>query len=735
MAAGYAVTISAKDAASGTFDTINKRIEAMTKRVTAAKAPYERLGLSLEKLSRASGVDRIATGFNDLARAGAESFRSLLRVVEPLAAITGAASLAGMYKLVAAWGEFGRELANQANRAGLSVTSLAGLQRAAQLVGVSAESLTAGMTGLNDNMRNAAFGGAPQFINSLRNLAAASGDVSLSYAELRKLSPEQQLLKLADALKNVRDPTDRALLTRELFGGEAMIPFLRQGADGIQVLAARVRELAGVTTTGDIRRALEFARAQEELKLSLTGLGDRVSSVVGPGFSILLRGITELVTGTREWTEANQDWLRSEISTKAGELVTWLKSIDWQGLGHDIKSFAVHCDQVAQAFGGWKTVGETVLAFFAVSWLTGMLLPILTISRMLLGLPAQAALAAVGARASMLLGLGTAITLPLMLRGDTDPNATPGGFLPGHTPDNGPGASTGPISQEEAQRRADEINHAQAGRSWYERLFRGPTGGASRDRSGPTIPLAPGEASRNAASMDRVFREEGGLTAEASSALLGGGMVESGLNPNSRAPDDRHRGVFQWSHERQEAIEQHFQRPLMGMNADDQARAAIWELQTTPAFAGLNRQLQQSHDLERNNNAVTRGFESPGNYDVEVPHRLRRARGVHDALHPPAQQPLAPPVVAPAADAPAPPAAPAAPAVSPISFNMGRQGTLLLAQGEAQPLPSVRGGQGVPGATGKVDLNVRVLGAPTLVTAQASTGVGVRIDNPNMIGA
>ena len=117
--AGYSIVISATDAASGAINRVNERIVALNKRVALAAAPFNRLQASLEKLAKVSGLGAIAAGFGDIAHQSGAAVRSLFRVIEPLAAITGAASLAGMYKLVTAWGDFSAALGIQSQRAGV----------------------------------------------------------------------------------------------------------------------------------------------------------------------------------------------------------------------------------------------------------------------------------------------------------------------------------------------------------------------------------------------------------------------------------------------------------------------------------------------------------------------------------------------------------------------------------------------------------------------------------------
>ena len=731
--AGYAVTISATDAATRTINAINGRVEALTKRLTDAQAPYKRLGENIEKLARVSGIGKIASGFTDLARAGTESFRSILRVVEPLAAITGAASLAGVYKLVAAWGEFGRELSNQAARAGVTTGALFGLQNAARLVGVSADTLTSGVTALSDNMRNAAFGAAPNFIVALRGLAQASGNVGVSWEELKKLTPEQQLLRLADALKKVRNPTDKALLTREIFGGDGLTPFLNQGAAGIEQLARRVRELRGEMGPEDVQRARDFAGAQEELKLALAGVGDRVASIAGPGFTILVRGITDLVVGTRQWTEANQDWLRSEISGKASELVGWLKSVDCQGMGQGIRDFASHANAVAQALGGWQTAGEAVLLFFGGVWLAKMLLPFAQLASLFLRVPVQAAEAATKASAELAkvgtkpggpnlnlggktlgLGLNLAAIASDLSDGKTaeeqhqlntdSPLARAGAWMGGKLgmSFDSEGHSEGLLHRWFGGGSAAEARgYGAATPSENRAAGFGAAGAPAGAAGGALAPLPAGEKARRARQAFDTFRAMGDSAAVASGRVANIEQ-ESGFNERAHGDSGLAYGLGQYHPDRQAQFAERFGHSIQQGSYEEQlkfyhddpdalARRANNTMASTPGMSSYDAGALISKMVER-----------PRDTAVEMHRRGLRATqweaqfAAEDRTR-------------------------AAPA------------TALAARGDAAPLAAPGGAPGAAGASGRVDMNVRVTGAPTTVTAQASPGIGVRVDNPGLL--
>ena len=100
---GFSVTIDAVDQAS-------KKIDAINKKIASIRAPVERVQKSLSKFADLTGLNAIGRGMGSIAHYGLAAFQALGRIVAPLGAITGAASLAGMPVLVTKWAEWGVKL-------------------------------------------------------------------------------------------------------------------------------------------------------------------------------------------------------------------------------------------------------------------------------------------------------------------------------------------------------------------------------------------------------------------------------------------------------------------------------------------------------------------------------------------------------------------------------------------------------------------------------------------------
>ena len=96
------------------------KIDAINKKIAAMRAPVERVQKAVAKFADVTGLSALGKGFGEIGRRSLDAFRSVSRIVEPLAAITSALSVAGMARLAFAWGEFGEKLSIASQRIGIT---------------------------------------------------------------------------------------------------------------------------------------------------------------------------------------------------------------------------------------------------------------------------------------------------------------------------------------------------------------------------------------------------------------------------------------------------------------------------------------------------------------------------------------------------------------------------------------------------------------------------------------
>ncbi len=355
---GFSVTIQAVDQASAQFAKINKAMERI-------QAPVRQLQASLQRFASASGLSRVAKSMGDLGRSAYGAFQSLTRIIAPLSAITSAASAAGLYRMVSAWGQFGSQLRFSAQRIGITSDQLQSLQGAAQLAGSSSGALTSGLTNLQDVMTDAIGGRNPQALIYLRMLHINFQQTATSAKSVTAVLPQ-----IADRIKALKNPTLQARVATELLGGaaEELLPFLRDGSDGMARYNKMARDF-GVVNDKGTEGARALAQSQTEVELAVTGLGNSIAQVVAP---VLVPMIHHLAV----WIASNRQIVASKVAEYVKQFGAWLGSIDWQKVETGITGFGQGVGHVVKLFGGWQTTAEGLLAYMAGRWALGILAPI-----------------------------------------------------------------------------------------------------------------------------------------------------------------------------------------------------------------------------------------------------------------------------------------------------------------------------------------------------------------------
>jgi hypothetical protein len=360
---GFAVTISAVDQASKQIDAINKRIAAMQR-------PVLRMQASLSKFADVSGLTKMGRSFEQLGQFAFRAFQNISRIVEPLAAITGAASVAGLFRVATAFGDFGQKLQNAARRSGETTDQLQVLQGAARLAGSSGESLTAGMTHMNDTLTDVVAGRAPEVAVMMNTLGISFRDqVTGGARKAIDVLPE-----LADRIARLQNPALQARAATALLGGAAedLLPFLRRGAAGIAEYTQLARKY-GVVNEEAAAKGVVLHRAQTELTMSVEGLSNAIGEKLAPILTPVLQGMAD-------WIAANRTWIATQIGEKVQELATYLKSIDWKTIGADALAFGEKVKDLIDDFGGVRKVAEGLLTFMVTRWVVGMLASVVQVT-------------------------------------------------------------------------------------------------------------------------------------------------------------------------------------------------------------------------------------------------------------------------------------------------------------------------------------------------------------------
>jgi hypothetical protein len=191
------------------------------------------------------------------------------------AGIAAAATAAG----VAIKGAINRadELSKAAQKFGVDIQTLSGLELGAKLSDVNINQLGTALTKLNQEIAN--------------------GGGKLKEYGINATNAEDALFQFADLIKNTEDPTKKAALAAELFGkriGPQLIPFLNEGAEGLR----KFREESDRTgNTIDEKTG----KAAEKFNDIITRLGQAINGaatklIASEGFNNAVNDLTNIVT-------------------------------------------------------------------------------------------------------------------------------------------------------------------------------------------------------------------------------------------------------------------------------------------------------------------------------------------------------------------------------------------------------------------------------------------------------
>lgn len=236
-----------------------------------------------------SAVDQTKTAFDSIKR-GLGGLTDTAKSVNGVLANLGVAvSVAGLTAMVKSAINTGDALDEMSQRVGVSVETLSVWKPAAEQSGVSGESFEKGLRKLSTTMLEAATGSE----DAARGFSAVGVEFKNQDGTLR--ATDQVLLDLAERFKAMPDGAEKTALAVQLFGksGAELIPFLNQGRDGINELAAEMQAL-GVQMSGETAaQAGNFNDALDKLKLATTSIGNQIIASLLPALNDMAGGMVE----------------------------------------------------------------------------------------------------------------------------------------------------------------------------------------------------------------------------------------------------------------------------------------------------------------------------------------------------------------------------------------------------------------------------------------------------------
>lgn len=188
-------------------------------------------------------------------------------------------------------------LADTADKLGMSTEALAGMRHAAEVAGTPVAQLDASLAKLRVNIGKAVNGGG--------EAAKALQTLGLSAADLGKMTTEQQFSAIADALNTVSNKTQQATLATQIFGeaGQSLLLTTKLGSEGLKEYQKEAERL-GLTLSRESAEAVgQAGDAIDRMKKSIQGVGIQLAPILAPA----IQHVADILTGTivqiRQWAE------------------------------------------------------------------------------------------------------------------------------------------------------------------------------------------------------------------------------------------------------------------------------------------------------------------------------------------------------------------------------------------------------------------------------------------------
>ena len=244
-------------------------------------------------------------------------------------------------------------LKKTADKIGTSTEALSKFQFAAQLTGVSVETV---------NMA------AQRFTRRLAEAARGTGEakgalqeLNINADELKKKSLDEQMLDLADAFSQVQSSADKVRLSMKLFDSEgvSLVNTLAAGRDGLREMFKEAETL-GVVMSGRAAQGVEDANdALTKLFTLFKGIRDQITAALAPVIEyladLLKNKLLVAITEANGSIEKFANETIKQIIISFGNFVI--------GVGNAVAALTTFANEVANVFGRVKKYFDETFVF------------------------------------------------------------------------------------------------------------------------------------------------------------------------------------------------------------------------------------------------------------------------------------------------------------------------------------------------------------------------------------
>jgi archaellum component FlaC len=264
----------ALDAASDGFDEAGSEAEKFGDDISDAADTADDAGGKFEKLG--SIVKGVAVGIG------------IAMAAIGTAAVTAGKKLYDMANDAAAAGD---EIDKASQRVGFSKEAYQEWDYVLSQNGASIDTLDNGMKKLNNTVDDA--------INGSDSAASRFERLGISMDDLQGKSREEIFEMTVRGLQGMTNESERAAVANDLLGSSSveLSALLNQTAEGTDELRQKAHELGVVMSEDAVNAAVEYTDAMDNFTRTFQAVKNNIASELLPGFTMILDGLTGLITG------------------------------------------------------------------------------------------------------------------------------------------------------------------------------------------------------------------------------------------------------------------------------------------------------------------------------------------------------------------------------------------------------------------------------------------------------
>ncbi|PLZ02563.1 hypothetical protein CY652_10655 [Burkholderia sp. WAC0059] len=304
MASNLSITITAIDKATAVAQKVNKSIAQVTK-------PIADVRQSVAAFSKETGLDKLGRSVEKVGTASTETARRIASLAPPIAALTGAGTLAGIGAIAQRFGRSAVQIKNTAYNLGMGTTELQNWQGAARLAGLSSESMTNGLMSVGNALELAQLGLKPEALAAMTQYGI--GVHRLKNGSIDTARAMRDVARVASTMTNAQ-ARNRFL---DAFGLQGLAPMLAE----LDTYLAKFQQLNAAMGPDQIAKGQQYTESMVALGASIDKLTNSAGAALAPALGQVAN---ELIP----------------IADKYGpQIANWIESTDWKGGAQRVGSF------------------------------------------------------------------------------------------------------------------------------------------------------------------------------------------------------------------------------------------------------------------------------------------------------------------------------------------------------------------------------------------------------------